>query len=227
MKYIIEAGSSYKDSKKNDIINNMPSWLKPSGNFGIGFQSIFMLTEYVNLKSKSIYSLENIDVDLIKPASKNYNAGSIYFKKTKFDYKQEIGTVISFKYKTKKVSNSYTTSGEFTNNYIYAFDPLIDEEFDIEIFSLLDMVSEVNSYSLVDIILKKENKEIPLKKSLDENSKEDLKFLAEENYQISLDILDETINRNRRFSSIFFIRTNLLKRLIIYPINFLILPLIF
>ena len=213
LKYIIEAGSSYKDSKKNDLINNMPSWLKPSGNFGIGFQSIFMLTEHVNLKSKSLFSQESIDVDLIKPASKNYNAGSIYFKKTKFDYKQEIGTVINFRYRTKKVSNSYTTSGEFTNNYIYAFDPLIDEEFDIEIFSLLDMVSEVNSYSLLDIILKKENKEIPLKKSLDENSKEDLKFLAEENYQISLDILDETINRNRRFSSIFFYKNQFVEEI--------------
>lgn len=191
----------------------MPSWLKPSGNFGIGFQSIFMLTERVNLKSKSLFSQESIDVDLIKPASKNYNAGSIYFKKTKFDYKQEIGTVINFRYRTKKVSNSYTTSGEFTNNYIYAFDPLIDEEFDIEIFSLLDMVSEVNSYSLLDIILKKENKEIPLKKSLDENSKEDLKFLAEENYQISLDILDETINRNRRFSSIFFYKNQFVEEI--------------
>lgn len=213
LKYIIEAGSSYKDSKKNDLITNMPSWLKPSGNFGIGFQSIFMLTEHVNLKSKSLFSQESIDVDLIKPASKNYNAGSIYFKKTKFDYKQEIGTVINFRYRTKKVSNSYTTSGEFTNNYIYAFDPLIDEEFDIEIFSLLDMVSEVNSYSLLDIILKKENKEIPLKKSLDENSKEDLKFLAEENYQISLDILDETINRNRRFSSIFFYKNQFVEEI--------------
>ena len=213
LKYIIEAGSSYKDSKKSDLITNMPSWLKPSGNFGIGFQSIFMLTERVNLKSKSLFSQESIDVDLIKPASKNYNAGSIYFKKTKFDYKQEIGTVINFRYRTKKVSNSYTTSGEFTNNYIYAFDPLIDEEFDIEIFSLLDMVSEVNSYSLLDIILKKENKEIPLKKSLDENSKEDLKFLAEENYQISLDILDETINRNRRFSSIFFYKNQFVEEI--------------
>lgn len=213
LKYIIEAGSSYKDSKKNVLIKNMPSWLKPSGNFGIGFQSIFMLTERVNLKSKSLFSQESIDVDLMKPASKNYNAGSIYFKKTKFDYKQEIGTVISFKYQTKKVSNSYTTAGEFTNNYIYAFDPLIDEEFDIEIFSLLDMVSEVNSYSLVDIVLKKENKEIPLKKSLDENSKEDLKFLAEENYQISLDILDETINRNRRFSSIFFYKNQFVEEI--------------
>ena len=213
LKYIIEAGSSYKDSKKNDLITNMPSWLKPSGNFGIGFQSIFMLTERVNLKSKSLFSQESIDVDLIKPASKNYNAGSIYFKKTKFDYKQEIGTVINFRYRTKKVSNSYTTSGEFTNNYIYAFDPLIDEEFDIEIFSLLDMVSEVNSYSLLDIILKKENKEIPLKKSLDENSKEDLKFLAEENYQISLDILDETINRNRHFSSIFFYKNQFVEEI--------------
>ncbi|WP_405350602.1 ATP-binding protein [Fusobacterium animalis] len=193
LKYIIEAGSSYKDNKKNDIINNMPSWLKPSGNFGIGFQSIFMLTEYVNLKSKSIYSLENIDVDLIKPASKNYNAGSIYFKKTGFDYRQEIGTVISFRYKTKKVSNSFSLSGNFIDNYIYTFDPLIDEEFDTEIFSLLDMIREVNCCSLVDIILKKENKEIKLVKLLNEN----LKLLAEEKYQIFLDIDNEPINMNR------------------------------
>jgi len=201
LKYIIEAGSSYKDSKKNVLIKNMPSWLKPSGNFGIGFQSIFMLTERVNLKSKSLFSQESIDVDLMKPASKNYNAGSIYFKKTKFDYKQEIGTVISFKYQTKKVSNSYTTAGEFTNNYIYAFAPLIDEEFDIEIFSLLDMVSEVNSYSLIDIVLKKENKEILLDKFLDEN----LSFLSGGKYQISLKIDDNPINKNNPlFSQILY-----------------------
>ena len=195
LKYIIEAGSSYKDSKKNDLINNMPSWLKPSGNFGIGFQSIFMLTEHVNLKSKSLFSQESIDVDLIKPASKNYNAGSIYFKKTRFDYKQEIGTVISFRYKTKKVSNSYKLSGNFIDNYVYAFDPLIDEEFDIEILSLLDVISEVNFCSLVDIILKKENKEIQLVKLLDEN----LKFFPEEKYQIFLSINNEPININKHF----------------------------
>ena len=207
LKYIIEAGSSYKDSKKNDLINNMPSWLKPSGNFGIGFQSIFMLTEHVNLKSKSLFSQESIDVDLIKPASKNYNAGSIYFKKTKFDYKQEIGTVISFKYRTKKVSNSYKLSGNFIDNYVYAFDPLIDEEFDIEILSLLDMISEVNFCSLVDIILKKENKEILLKKflnqDLNENSNKELKFLTKGNYQISLNISNEIINMNSHLSTRF------------------------
>ena len=207
LKYIIEAGSSYKDSKKNDLITNMPSWLKPSGNFGIGFQSIFMLTERVNLKSKSLFSQESIDVDLIKPASKNYNAGSIYFKKTKFDYKQEIGTVINFKYRTKKVSNSYKLSGNFIDDYVYAFDPLIDEEFDIEILSLLDMISEVNFCSLVDIILKKENKEIPLKKflnqDLNKNSNKKLKFLAGANYQISLDIDNETINMDRHLSTRF------------------------
>lgn len=200
LKYIIEAGSSYKDSKKNDLITNMPSWLKPSGNFGIGFQSIFMLTERVNLKSKSLFSQESINVDLIKPASKNYNAGSIYFKKTKFDYKQEIGTVISFRYSTRKISNSYKLSGNFIDNYVYAFDPLIDEEFDIEILSLLDMIKEVNSYSLIDIILKKENEKISLDNLLDEN----LNFLIEGKYQISLIINDKPININSLFYSEFF-----------------------
>ena len=209
LKYIIEAGSSYKDSKKNDLINNMPSWLKPSGNFGIGFQSIFMLTEHVNLKSKSLFSQESIDVDLIKPASKNYNAGSIYFKKTKFYYKQETGTVISFRYKTKKVSNSYTTSGEFINNYIYTFDPLIDKEFDIEIHSLLDMIREVNSYSLIDITLNKEDKNIRLNKLLNG----DLKLFSKEKYQIFIDIDDEPINLNKHLFTKFFYKNQYVEKI--------------
>ena len=75
LKYLIEAGSSYKDKSKFIKINDMPNWLKPSGNFGIGFQSIFLLTDKVRIKSKSLYTQKSIDVDLIKPSIEKYNSG--------------------------------------------------------------------------------------------------------------------------------------------------------
>ncbi len=38
LSYLMSTGSSSKNRKKNNIINSMPCWLKPSGTFGIGFQ---------------------------------------------------------------------------------------------------------------------------------------------------------------------------------------------
>ncbi|MBM6823258.1 ATP-binding protein, partial [Fusobacterium mortiferum] len=52
LKYLTEAGSSYKDKAKIIQMNDMPNWLKPSGNFGIGFQSIFLLKNNQPLLTK-------------------------------------------------------------------------------------------------------------------------------------------------------------------------------
>ena len=187
IKYIIEAGSSYKDDKKKKIIDSMPSWLKPSGNFGIGFQSIFMLTDCVKLRSKSLYSHENIEIELLKPSIFNYDAGNIYYKKTFFDYKQEIGTEISFEYKTLKVTKRVTikdTLGNeknFLKDYISKYDALLDNDFDIGIYEVLDTLNKINMFSLIDIIVKKENEEIILDKKLNIKS-----YSPKEKFQISL-----------------------------------------
>ena len=187
IKYIIEAGSSYKDDKKKKIIDSMPSWLKPSGNFGIGFQSIFMLTDCVKLRSKSLYSHENIEIELLKPSIFNYDAGNIYYKKTFFDYKQEIGTEISFEYKTLKVTKRVTikdTLGNeknFLKDYISKYDALLDNNFDIGIYEVLDTLNKINMFSLIDIIVKKENEEIILDKKLNIKS-----YSPKEKFQISL-----------------------------------------
>ena len=187
IKYIIEAGSSYKDDKKKKIIDSMPSWLKPSGNFGIGFQSIFMLTDCVKLRSKSLYSHENIEIELLKPSIFNYDAGNIYYKKTFFDYKQEIGTEISFEYKTLKVTKRVTIKDTLSNeknflkDYISKYDALLDNDFDIGIYEVLDTLNKINMFSLIDIIVKKENEEIILDKKLNIKS-----YSPKEKFQISL-----------------------------------------
>jgi len=195
LKYLIEAGSSYKDKSKIIQINDMPNWLKPSGNFGIGFQSIFLLTNKVRLQSKSLYTNENIDVDLIKPSIKEAESGNIYFRKTKFNYKQEIGTKISFEYRTLKVASSYYYSGEKAISYIDNFDPLMDKEFDIKIYHAIDEINSINKYSFIKIELLKDRNEIEL---VSENQNfVDEKIKKKDNYQICFIESNENIFKGK------------------------------
>lgn len=68
-----------------DAVQEMPDWLKPTGGFGIGLQSAFMLTDHVEITTKSIFeaSCHTIEFDspqkggsIIKKISKQYAAGT-------------------------------------------------------------------------------------------------------------------------------------------------------
>ena len=197
LKFLIEAGSSYKDKNKLIQINDMPNWLKPSGNFGIGFQSIFLLTDRVRIQSKSLYNQNSIDVELLKPSVKKAGMGNIYFRKTKFDYKQEIGTIISFEYKTEKVSSSYSYNGKYLTSYIKNFDPLVDKEFDTKIYRFIDEINSINEYSFIDIKLLKDNNYIELISKSQEF--ENQKIKSEDKYQVYFYKNTENFNNSQKY----------------------------
>ena len=67
LKYLMKIGSGKNNKDKFDIIKKMPEYAKPSGIFGIGFQSIFLIAEKVNIKSRYAFSDEVIDVDVGTP----------------------------------------------------------------------------------------------------------------------------------------------------------------
>lgn len=186
LKYLIEAGSSYKDKAKIIQINDMPYWLKPSGNFGIGFQSIFLLTDKVRIESKFLYTQENIDVDLIKPCIEKQKSGNIYFRKVKFDYKQKVGTKISFEVKTLKETLSslkkYRSHVMLKNNYFKYLDFDLQNELDIEIDNLIQEIIYINNYSFIDINVIKNGKNIKLKSKLKEYENDLIDY--KEKYQI-------------------------------------------
>lgn len=76
LKYMQYMGGSDKNIEKKKIINGMPQWMKPSGAFGIGMHSVFLLSrknpeEYQHLRfiTKSIVSNESIEVKLNSPLS--------------------------------------------------------------------------------------------------------------------------------------------------------------
>ncbi len=50
--FILKIGSSQKSAKAR-LIRSMPEWFKPSGNFGIGLQSIYLLSDAFTIYTKS------------------------------------------------------------------------------------------------------------------------------------------------------------------------------
>lgn len=53
LKYILNIGSANKNKKKTKVTKEMPKWLQPSGCFGIGMQSIFLLTDKFTICTKT------------------------------------------------------------------------------------------------------------------------------------------------------------------------------
>lgn len=67
LQYMLRVGSSRNNSKRRALIDEMPEWMKPSGAFGIGFQSVFMLADKVELETRSLFDRGGLKVDLYNP----------------------------------------------------------------------------------------------------------------------------------------------------------------
>jgi hypothetical protein len=85
LRHMLKIGSSSKN-KKSRMIRNMPDWFKPSGNFGIGLQSIYLLAEKFTITTRSRFTHESLHLTFttgkgssvvikqLPPESANYGA---------------------------------------------------------------------------------------------------------------------------------------------------------
>lgn len=98
--YMTYMAGSNKNLVKKRIINNMPLWMRPSGEFGIGLHSVFLLTENlpeeyrsINFKTRSLLSNDCLEIQMNSPLGMKNG----YCFITKIDDVQEkIGTELSF-----------------------------------------------------------------------------------------------------------------------------------
>ena len=60
LKFMMQMGSSKKNYQRRAIIEKMPVWMKPSGIFGIGLHSVFLLTDEVIIETRSIDTGETL-----------------------------------------------------------------------------------------------------------------------------------------------------------------------
>jgi len=167
LKYILNIGSSSKNMDRNNIINEMPFWLQPSGIFGIGFLSVFLLTNKVNICSKNLLNDEIISVNFNSPFA-NQN-GLVLIKRDVANYSKKIGTSIKFEITTDTIPKRYTISiGENYNaeNLSKHYDPFVDKSFDVEIAKLIDEIILFNFKSVIPIKLFFNEKELIKKNTI-------------------------------------------------------------
>ena len=93
LKFLYKTGSSSNNKEKQKYLSEMPEYMKPSGTFGIGFQSIFLITDKVQIRTRKYNSGDEYDIDLYDPTGEDN--GTILLKTIKnSDFK--VGTEVSF-----------------------------------------------------------------------------------------------------------------------------------
>lgn len=151
LRFMQSIGSSYKNLQKQSIIKKMPLWMQPSGVFGIGFQSVFLLTEEVVIKTRSYFASEAFEITFHNPTGEK--SGNIFIQKIAEPYKVQTGTCLSFKIRDRAVPTrlSWNTNFPIASWAIENFDPVVDRELPYKIYQLLDGVASFSVASPIPV----------------------------------------------------------------------------
>lgn len=116
--YLLEVASSSTNREKQAIVERMPVWMRPSGTFGIGFQSLFLITDEITVKSKYLYGKKTYELKMYNPIK--YKNKAVYISS---NYEGEIGTTVSFiinNVESKKVNGEQLNAYSLVNNFDFA-----------------------------------------------------------------------------------------------------------
>ena len=152
LQFLYKIGSSSHNKERQRYLSEMPEWMKPSGTFGIGFQSIFLLTDKVHIRTRKYNSGDVYDIDLYNPTGDDN--GTILLKTTKNSYFR-IGTEVSFDLVAKKVPEyiDYSGNGEITGGVVSDYDFIESEYLDFEIGKISDEILKFSTASYLTIKL--------------------------------------------------------------------------
>ena len=140
IKMLLQTANKSNKVHKAKIIQRMPEWMKPSGTFGIGFQSIFLLTDEVNINTHKDNTEQNYEITLYNPIKEK--EGLVLLKTNTSAGKVKVGTKISFSLRVKAHPTSWSVSGGHNIGWhvIHNYDFIKDVSFDIEIAQIMDEI---------------------------------------------------------------------------------------
>lgn len=171
LSFLMNTGSSSKNQKKMNLIDTMPLWLRPSGIFGIGFQSIFMLTEQVKIETKSFFTEQFQTIEFNSPNSAK--DGGILIQKKSTDHKTKPGSKVSFNHKIQAIPDrySYTIANNNVNRIVRNYDPFSNDSLDVEMGKVFDEIFDFCNKSCIPINLTYNNEIIKTKDFNSDNFK--------------------------------------------------------
>jgi hypothetical protein len=152
LNYMLSIGGSHRNMRRQKKIGSMPEWMKPSGTFGIGFQSIFLICGEVNVLTKSIFSNETLRIVMHSPTQDK--EGLVLLESIENDIAQRWGTTIEIPLSINDDGIYALDSGghtPVTSIVRRKSDPLVDQNIPDEIALLADRIHQFSKHSLVKI----------------------------------------------------------------------------
>ena len=121
LSYIQNMGGSDKNLRKLKIVREMPLWMQPTGTFGIGLHSAFLLnknlpSKYRQLKftTKNIFSHQALEVRLNSPLSEDN--GFCFIEKLQSDSINKYGTITELFFKSDILFSSLIERNKSKNH---------------------------------------------------------------------------------------------------------------
>ena len=147
-KYLLEVGSSHRNKEKHAIIARMPEWMRPSGTFGIGFQSLFLVTDRIEIRSRHLRSDKTYLAEMFNPLK--FPGKPVYMKG--YDG-GDIGTTIRFEINTEEKGNNGSVRSDqpFAYSYFNNFDFVKTDMSELLIRKAVDEAMHIASGSHMDI----------------------------------------------------------------------------
>lgn len=137
LKYMLELGSSSKNKEKSKRIAEMPIWFKPSGVFGIGLQSGFLLSNKFMLITHSMLDQQKVKITFNK---EKYN---VLLEKidTKISYGTEFVIEIKVEEIPKRLSHKFGQDDGLSQIYSN-FDITNPDLSHVEIFDIKQKIAD-------------------------------------------------------------------------------------
>jgi len=161
LRYLLTVGSSRKNPERSQTIQRMPEWMRPSGIFGIGLQSVFLITDEVILTTRHHDTGEAYEITL--RADEYSDSSGLLLRKLQGAEraKVRIGTLIVFSVRTGRFPpsvgpvgsdlaawrSSSRHSGEAAR-IVNEFDPTLHEELPYFIACVRDLIQRLATESL-------------------------------------------------------------------------------
>ncbi len=153
--HMLRIGGSQKNVVRQRLIRAMPEWMKPSGAFGIGLQSAFLLSDCIHLKTKSIFSNETLELELHSPLGRN--EGLVLVRRVPNDVAQRYGTTLEIKFRLDRFAKRWSLPGSLRDDdsvatqLVMSMDPILDETFHYDAGKIVDEVVAFGKNSLVGV----------------------------------------------------------------------------
>lgn len=140
--HMLQIGGSQKNASRQRLIRAMPEWMKPSGAFGIGFQSSFLLSDCVRIITKSIFSNETLELELHSPLGPN--EGLVLVRRMPNDVAQAYGTTLEVTFELDRFAKSWkipswrSDDDSVAAKMVMSMDPLLDDAFPYDAGRIVD-----------------------------------------------------------------------------------------